>query len=70
MYKSPLYVLDLLQKNTKKRFLVFKTQGFYYQELVFCKLVNLQKPSYYDESLDEKLSWKLQARNQEFFGAE
>ena len=32
-----------------KRFLVFKTQGFiYYHELVFYKLVNLQKPRYQD----------------------
>ena len=29
-----------------KRFLIFKTQGLYCYELIFCKLVNLQKPKY------------------------
>ena len=41
-------ILYLLQNNTKKTFLLFKTQGLYYHELIFCKLVNLQKPRYYD----------------------
>ena len=29
-----------------KRFLVFKTQGIYCHELIFCKWVNLEKPRY------------------------
>ena len=29
-----------------KRFLVFKTQGLYFHELIFCKWVNLQNPRY------------------------
>ena len=41
MYKQYFY---LLQNNTTERFLVFKTQGLYYHELIFCKLVNFQKP--------------------------
>ena len=52
-----------------KRFLIFKTQGLYCHELIYCKWVNLQKPRYQDESQDEMLSWKLQAHNQGFFGA-
>ena len=52
-----------------KRFLIFKTQGLYCHELIYCKWVNLQKPRYQDESQDEMLSWKLQAHNQGFFVA-
>ena len=44
----------LLQIDTKKSFLIFKTQGLYYHKLVFCKLVNLQNRRYWDESLGEK----------------
>ena len=33
----------------KKRFLVFKTQGLFCYELIFCKWVSLQKIKYHDE---------------------
>ena len=44
-----IYIYRQFDNSSKiiinKKFLVFKTQGLCCQELIFCKWVNLQKPS-------------------------
>ena len=47
MYKQFYISFKIILNN---RFLVFKIQGLYCPELIFCKWVNLQKSRYWDES--------------------
>ena len=47
MYKQFYISFKIILNN---KFLVFKIQGLYCHELIFCKFVNLQKPRYWDKN--------------------
>ena len=54
----------------KQFYISYKTHGLYCHDFTFCKWPNLKKPRRQYDSQDEKLRLNLQARQQEFFGAQ